>query len=328
MIMLIIGFAASMGWLMAIEQIPQDMARAIPGLIDTPLLFLLAVMIAVLLLGCFIDGVTIKLLLVPILLPLVDAYAIDRVHFGIVLQMSLILGLATPPLGLGLFIVARLSGAPFEDIVAGSAALFHSASDRAGDPRHGADGVALVADNAAGPGMSGQESGTKRDRPRARDLAAPLRVVAAAAFLCVILLTIAQVFFRFALDAPLIWSEELSRLLIVWITFIGAAVVCWDGRHLNVDVGFELLPMAVRRVVRVFNAIIACGFLAMLVSPTLRLVKIENFSELGATELPSGIVRLPVAIGAVLMIAAIVLRLVYRRRGMAPDDPRLEKDAM
>jgi tripartite ATP-independent transporter DctM subunit len=117
MIMLIIGFAASMGWLMAIEQIPQDMARAIPGLIDTPLLFLLAVMIAVLLLGCFIDGVTIKLLLVPILLPLVDSYAIDRVHFGIVLQMSLILGLATPPLGLGLFIVARLSGAPFEDIV-------------------------------------------------------------------------------------------------------------------------------------------------------------------------------------------------------------------
>ncbi|MEM1045260.1 MAG: TRAP transporter large permease [Pseudomonadota bacterium] len=117
MIMLIIGFAASMGWLMAIEQIPQDMARAIPGMIDTPILFLLAVMISVLLLGCFIDGVTIKLLLVPILLPLVDAYAIDRVHFGIVLQMSLILGLATPPLGLGLFIVARLSGAPFEEIV-------------------------------------------------------------------------------------------------------------------------------------------------------------------------------------------------------------------
>jgi len=118
MIMLIIGFAASMGWLMAIEQIPQDMARAIPDLIDTPIYFLLAVMIAVLLLGLFIDGVTIKLLLVPILLPLVDAYAIDRVHFCIVLQMSLILGLATPPLGLGLFIVARISKAPFEEIVA------------------------------------------------------------------------------------------------------------------------------------------------------------------------------------------------------------------
>lgn len=117
LIMIIIGFAGSMGWLMAIEQIPQDLARALPGLIDQPLVFLLAVMACVLILGCFIDGVTIKLLLVPILLPLVDAYGIDRVHFGIVLQMSLILGIATPPLGIGLFIVTRLSGAPFEDIV-------------------------------------------------------------------------------------------------------------------------------------------------------------------------------------------------------------------
>ncbi len=117
MIMMIIGFAASMGWFMAIEQIPQSMARALPDLINSRLVFFLAVMVFVLLLGCFIDGVTIKLLLVPILLPLVDAYAIDRVHFGIVMEMSLILGIATPPLGIGLFIAARISGAPIEGIV-------------------------------------------------------------------------------------------------------------------------------------------------------------------------------------------------------------------
>lgn len=117
MIMVIIGFAASMGWLLAIEQIPQDLARSLPDLIDSRLVFLLSIMALVLMLGCFIDGVTIKLLLVPILLPLVDAYGIDRVHFGIVLQMSLILGIATPPLGIGLFVVARISGAPLEDIV-------------------------------------------------------------------------------------------------------------------------------------------------------------------------------------------------------------------
>lgn len=176
--------------------------------------------------------------------------------------------------------------------------------------------------------MSGKSDEPATAGRRPIDLALPLRVVAATAFLCVILLTIAQVFFRFALDAPLIWSEELSRLLIVWITFIGAAVVCWDGRHLNVDVGFELLPPKIRRLVRMLNAIIACGFLAMLVEPTLRLVKIENFSELGALELPSGIVRLPVAIGAVLMIAAIALRLTYRRRIARSGDPGFEKDAM
>lgn len=117
MIMMIIGFAGSMGWLLAIEQIPQDIARTLPELIDSRIVFMLSIMSVVLMLGCFIDGVTIKLLLVPILLPLVDAYGIDRVHFGIVLQMSLILGIATPPLGIGLFVVARLSGAPIEDIV-------------------------------------------------------------------------------------------------------------------------------------------------------------------------------------------------------------------
>lgn len=117
MIMMIIGFAGSMGWLLAIEQIPQDMARALPELIDSRLVFMLSIMLVVLMLGCFIDGVTIKLLLVPILLPLVDAYGIDRVHFGIILQMSLILGIATPPLGIGLFVVARISGARLEDIV-------------------------------------------------------------------------------------------------------------------------------------------------------------------------------------------------------------------
>lgn len=117
MIMMIIGFAGSMGWLLAIEQIPQDIARTLPELIDSRIVFMLSIMSVVLMLGCFIDGVTIKLLLVPILLPLVDAYGIDRVHFGIVFQMSLILGIATPPLGIGLFVVARLSGAPIEDIV-------------------------------------------------------------------------------------------------------------------------------------------------------------------------------------------------------------------
>ena len=150
----------------------------------------------------------------------------------------------------------------------------------------------------------------------------------ATAFLCVILFTIAQVFFRFALDAPLVWSEELSRLLIVWITFLGAAVVAWDGRHLNIDVGFALLPPRTRRIVRIGNAAIACVFLAMLIWPTWRLVKIENFSELGALELPSGIVRLPVAIGAVLMLIAIIMRLAYRRTIEAADHPQFEKDAM
>jgi tripartite ATP-independent transporter DctM subunit len=117
MIMIIIGFANGMGWLLAVERIPQSIAAAVPDLIDQPFFFLLAVIAMVLVVGCFIDGVTAKLLLVPILLPLVDAYGIDRIHFGIVMQMGLILGLATPPLGIGLYIVSRIADIPVESVV-------------------------------------------------------------------------------------------------------------------------------------------------------------------------------------------------------------------
>lgn len=165
-------------------------------------------------------------------------------------------------------------------------------------------------------------------RRRVLDLALPFRIAVALALIAVVILTLAQIFCRFVLNAPLIWSEELSRLLVVWMTFIGAAVVCWDGRHLNIDVMFNLLPAAAKHIVRIINALISIGLLAILIEPTMRLVEIENFAELGALELPSGIVRLPVAVGAVLMILAIAGRLLYRRRRAAPDDPAYLKDAM
>ncbi len=113
----------------------------------------------------------------------------------------------------------------------------------------------------------------------ARDLFLPLRFAITLALIAIVVLTLAQIFCRFLLDAPLIWSEELARILIVWMTFIGAAVVCWDGRHLNIDVGFGALPLVAKNIVRIINAALSVGFCILLISPTLRLVKIENFSE-------------------------------------------------
>jgi tripartite ATP-independent transporter DctM subunit len=117
LIMIIIGFANAMGWLLAIERVPQNLAAAVPEVVGGAFTFLMVVIVTVLIIGCFIDGVTAKLLLVPILLPLVDGYGIDRVHFGIVMQMSLIIGLATPPLGLGLYIVSRIAVVPVEAVI-------------------------------------------------------------------------------------------------------------------------------------------------------------------------------------------------------------------
>ncbi|MEQ8357066.1 MAG: TRAP transporter small permease [Kiloniellaceae bacterium] len=145
------------------------------------------------------------------------------------------------------------------------------------------------------------------------DLAWPLRLLTAGGLGVIVALTLAQIFFRFVLDRPLIWSEELIKLLLVWVTFVGAAVVSWDARHLNVDVLFSRLPYRLRRAVQFLNAAVAIAFLGFLIEPTLTLVRIENMADMGALGLPSGIVRLPVAVGAGLMILFIVLRLVLRR---------------
>ena len=57
-----------------------------------------------------------KLMLVPMLLPITDSFGIDRVHFGIILQLALLIGIATPPMGIGLYIMVEVGKVPFERV--------------------------------------------------------------------------------------------------------------------------------------------------------------------------------------------------------------------
>jgi TRAP-type C4-dicarboxylate transport system permease large subunit len=68
------------------------------------------------LVGCFVEGVPAKLILVPTLLPIIDTYGIDRVHFGIIMQLGLLIGIATPPMGIGLYIVSEVGRVKFEKV--------------------------------------------------------------------------------------------------------------------------------------------------------------------------------------------------------------------
>ncbi|WP_316979580.1 TRAP transporter small permease [Shumkonia mesophila] len=153
------------------------------------------------------------------------------------------------------------------------------------------------------------------------DLAGPLRIVVTLGFLAVLAVTLAQVFFRYVLGQPLIWSEELSRLLIVWVAFVGGAVVCWDGRHLNVDVAFNRFPRRLRDVVRIFNIVVALAFLGVLVHASIPIVRFENFQDMSVLPLPAGVVRLAATVGGALMAIAIVARALYRFRCERRRDP-------
>jgi len=115
-IMIIIAFSIAMGWLLAIEQTPQKMAEAVFALTENKNVFLGLLLIFVILVGCVVEGVPAKLILVPTLLPVIDAYGIDRVHFGVFLQLGLLIGIATPPMGIGLYIVSEVGRVRFENV--------------------------------------------------------------------------------------------------------------------------------------------------------------------------------------------------------------------
>lgn len=115
-IMIIIGFSIAMGWLLAIEQVPQHLGDWLFAYTDSKHVFLALLLVFILLIGCVVEGVPAKLMLVPMLLPVIDAYGIDRVHFGIILQLGLLIGIATPPMGIGLYIMVEVGKVPFERV--------------------------------------------------------------------------------------------------------------------------------------------------------------------------------------------------------------------
>jgi tripartite ATP-independent transporter DctM subunit len=115
-IMIIIGFSTVMGWLLAIERVPQQLGAVVFEMTENKHLFLFALIVFLLIIGCLIEPVPAKLILVPVLLPVIDQFGIDRVHFGLILTLSLLIGLATPPMGLGLYIMTEISGESFEKV--------------------------------------------------------------------------------------------------------------------------------------------------------------------------------------------------------------------
>ncbi|WP_319413097.1 TRAP transporter large permease [uncultured Cohaesibacter sp.] len=116
LIMMIIGVSQIMGWLFAFEQVPQAFASGILATISSKGVFLAFTIALLVLIGCFMEATPAKIILLPLLLPIADMFGIDRVQFGMVITLSLLLGIATPPLGVGLYLMSAVSGVRFEKL--------------------------------------------------------------------------------------------------------------------------------------------------------------------------------------------------------------------
>jgi tripartite ATP-independent transporter DctM subunit len=108
-ILIIVAAAALFGWIMAIEQIPQTLARSLLSLSTDPLMLLLIVNVILLIAGMFLDSTTATLLIIPIIAGPLHLAGVDPVHLGIVAIFNLMLGLLTPPMGLALFLISDIA---------------------------------------------------------------------------------------------------------------------------------------------------------------------------------------------------------------------------
>ncbi|UVC06591.1 TRAP transporter large permease [Rhizobium sp. TH2] len=104
MVLLVIGTAASFGWLMAFLQVQQYIVAAIGSVSENPIIVLLMINVILLLLGTFMDMAPMVIIATPVLLPVVKAFGIDPVHFGVIMILNAGIGLNTPPVGTVLFV--------------------------------------------------------------------------------------------------------------------------------------------------------------------------------------------------------------------------------
>lgn len=109
-IMVIMGAVSAANWVLTFERVPNMLTEWALMSIDTQWTFLIAVILLLLVVGLFLEGIAAILVLVPILHPIAMALGIDPLHFGIVVIFNLMMGLITPPMGLCLFVADSVSG--------------------------------------------------------------------------------------------------------------------------------------------------------------------------------------------------------------------------
>ena len=123
-IMYLIAVSVVMGWILTIERVPHEAAQMFIDIISSPLVGLLAINVFLLVVGMFLETLPALLILSPILLPVVKVIGIDPVQFGVIICFNLIIGIITPPMGIGLFVAARVAGMTPEQVMRATLPFF------------------------------------------------------------------------------------------------------------------------------------------------------------------------------------------------------------
>lgn len=116
-VMLLVATSLGLSWIMAYENIPQNVSEGLIALSDNPFVILLLINMILLVVGVFMDMTPAVLIFTPIFLPIVTSIGIDPIHFGIIMVLNLSVGLCTPPVGSVLFIGCSVAGLSIDKVL-------------------------------------------------------------------------------------------------------------------------------------------------------------------------------------------------------------------
>lgn len=116
-VLLIVASAALFAWVLAANQVADNLTAGLLSLSQDPTVILLSIMAIIFVVGFFVETIAAITILVPILLPVTMAVGIDPLHLGILMVLNLMIGLLTPPVGMVLFVLAKVSDTPIEDCI-------------------------------------------------------------------------------------------------------------------------------------------------------------------------------------------------------------------
>ena len=113
-VLLIVAGASIFGYVITTTKVTDQFADLVLSITDEPWAVLLLINVFLLVIGCFMETIAAITILVPVLLPLVTKIGVDPVHFGLIMVLNLMIGLLTPPVGMVLYILARVADISFE----------------------------------------------------------------------------------------------------------------------------------------------------------------------------------------------------------------------
>ena len=140
------------------------------------------------------------------------------------------------------------------------------------------------------------------------------RYLAGALLIAVFGVIIFQVFTRYVLDMPLSWSEEVARLLVVWLTFVGAGFVASRNAHIAVDIVAVYLPRRIATASQIFAMLVVVAASAYMVWAAISLMVLTGPLQMTATSLPMPLLYGAVFVGYLMILGHTALNIVMYLR--------------